>query len=140
MNKETSIVVAVKGFLKNDNGEVLLLQQSAEEGVDGANQFHPPGGILEVGESLQECLIREFAEETGLQVAVTQLIDVQEWVATIRGETIRFVGVFYECSAENYDMKLQETEVQSAEWISSDNLDSISVLEPSLGVLKRFFA
>ena len=35
-----------------------------------------PGGVLEVGESLRACAVREVAEETGVRVAVERLVGV----------------------------------------------------------------
>lgn len=38
----------------------------------------PPGGGVEFGESLEEALVREFSEETGLSISVKELIHVNE--------------------------------------------------------------
>lgn len=40
----------------------------------------PPGGGLQYGERIQECLKREFEEETGLQVAVSRFLFVNEFL------------------------------------------------------------
>ncbi len=40
------------------------------KGISAADFWAPPGGGVEFGESLAECLVREFAEETGLIVTV----------------------------------------------------------------------
>jgi 8-oxo-dGTP diphosphatase len=41
-------------------------------------QWSIPGGMLEVGESIQQGVKRELEEETGLEVAVLDLIEVCE--------------------------------------------------------------
>ncbi len=41
----------------------------------------PPGGGLEFGESMSDCLQREFREETNLKIAVSQLVHVNELVS-----------------------------------------------------------
>ena len=38
----------------------------------------PPGGGVELGESLEETLVREFKEETGLKVSVGEQVNVNE--------------------------------------------------------------
>lgn len=55
-----------------EDGEILLVQQR----VTHERGWSLPGGALEMGESLEACLIREVQEETGLDIAVDQLLYV----------------------------------------------------------------
>lgn len=58
--------------------KILLVKHS---GLNDSNQFWaPPGGGLQFGESTQECLIREFQEETGLDIQVGEFICVSEYI------------------------------------------------------------
>jgi len=54
-------------------GERILL---VEQRVSETRQWSLPGGTLEPGETLAECVVREVEEETGLQVAVDALLYV----------------------------------------------------------------
>ncbi len=54
--------------LVNPQGEVLLQQRN-----EPAKRWGLPGGLMEMGESTQETVCREVAEECGLQVAPEQL-------------------------------------------------------------------
>ena len=49
----------------------ILLQKRADKGTWGL-----PGGALELGESALEALVREFYEETGVEVRVEKLLNV----------------------------------------------------------------
>ncbi|CQR24346.1 MutT/nudix family protein [Streptococcus varani] len=61
------VLVGSNVILENEQHQVLL--QKRHSGTWGL-----PGGLLEVGESLEETAIREVFEETGLEVKELQLI------------------------------------------------------------------
>ena len=61
--------VSVAGLVYNDKDEVLLLE-SPNRG------WEYPGGMVEPGETLQDALIREIKEETGVDVEITGFIGV----------------------------------------------------------------
>jgi 8-oxo-dGTP diphosphatase len=56
-----------------ENGRALLIRRASEP-LKG--QWSIPGGILELGETLQEGVAREMLEETGLEVHVLDVIEV----------------------------------------------------------------
>jgi ADP-ribose pyrophosphatase YjhB (NUDIX family) len=55
------------------DGDRVLLARRGREPMRG--EWSIPGGLLEVGESLQEGVMRELHEETGLTVRVLDLIE-----------------------------------------------------------------
>jgi 8-oxo-dGTP pyrophosphatase MutT (NUDIX family) len=66
----SKLSVSVKGVvLRNNNAdaEVLLLRNDR-------NEWELPGGRMDSGETPEECLAREFKEETGLLVSVSSCI------------------------------------------------------------------
>ncbi len=54
-------------------GRVLLVQRGTEP---AKGQWSIPGGLIDVGESLREAVIREVREETGLIVEPVELIEL----------------------------------------------------------------
>jgi 8-oxo-dGTP diphosphatase len=57
-------------------GDRALLIRRASEPLRG--EWSIPGGMLELGETLEEGAVRELQEETGLRVRVLELIEVFE--------------------------------------------------------------
>ena len=55
------------------DGRVLLVKRKYEP---LAGQWSLPGGAVEVGETLEACLVREMLEETGLEIRVGPVIEV----------------------------------------------------------------
>ena len=78
------------------DGRVLLVRRKHEP---LAGQWSLPGGAVEVGETLEACLVREMREETGLDVSVGPVIEVLDRIT--HDETGRvlyhFVLVDYLC-------------------------------------------
>jgi len=58
-----------------DSGRVLLIRRGAPP---AQGEWSIPGGLLEVGETIEQGIFRELLEETGLDVRVVGLIEVLE--------------------------------------------------------------
>lgn len=55
-----------------ENGRFLVARRSPQEKLAGFWEF--PGGKVEPGETLQECLKREIAEELGVEAIVGEVL------------------------------------------------------------------
>ncbi len=69
----------VTGILIEDE-RILLVKQR----LNDARNWSLPGGTLETGETLEECMIREMREETGLLVAIEKLLYVCDRISENR--------------------------------------------------------
>ena len=66
--------MGVGGVVIHD-GRALLIRRGSEPLL---GQWSIPGGSLEVGETLEQGVVRELLEETGVEVRVAALIEVFE--------------------------------------------------------------
>jgi 8-oxo-dGTP diphosphatase len=62
--------VSVAGAVVDDRGRILAIRRSDN------GHWEPPGGVLELDETIEDGLVREIAEETGLTVAPERLTGV----------------------------------------------------------------
>jgi len=61
-----------------ENNRILLLRH---RGINSTDTFWcPPGGGMQFGETTHAALIREYQEETGLEIAVLDLLFVNEFM------------------------------------------------------------
>ena len=65
-------IVAVGAVILD--GDRVLLVQRGQEPLKG--EWSLPGGAVELGETLEEALVREVREETSLDVAVGPVVEV----------------------------------------------------------------
>lgn len=66
--------IATLAIILNDKGEILLGEK--KKGEIGVGVLSGPGGKLDGGESLPECLVRETREELEIELDPTSLVQV----------------------------------------------------------------
>lgn len=60
--------VSIKGVFFAPTGDVVLLMNERDE-------WELPGGRIEIGETAEECIVREIFEELAVKVSVKELLD-----------------------------------------------------------------
>lgn len=130
-------LVAAKAIIRNQNDDILILQQSDEANITNAGLWGLPGGIVEPHETVQQAVIREVKEETGLDAQVIKLLDVGEWKANIRGNNFVFVGLFFECTAATDHIKIDPAESKSYRWANFNDISSLKIVEPARSIILK---
>ncbi len=84
----------------NRAGEVLVQHEP-----DSKNDFYRlPGGRVEFREKLEDCVVREIEEETGLKVRVIRLLWVRDFLEQFPEHSIEF---FFLAMIEESSLKLK---------------------------------
>ena len=95
----TRLTVRVYGLLMNDKGEVLI----SDEKIRGRDFTKFPGGGLELGESVWDCVLREFKEETGLDVEIVKHIYTTDFfVRSTFHEQVQVLSIYYQVNCSDF--------------------------------------
>lgn len=105
--------ISVKGILERTHKVLLMLNERQE--------WELPGGHIELGESPQEALKREFSEETGLDIAVESLAFAEFYTPPTERGTVLLL--FYRVSERDDGLEeVVSAEHQDAQWMDLDRL------------------
>ena len=113
----TSIIAAVV----NEQKEVALLRQN----YVSATKYVCVAGIMKIGESAEEAVVREIKEEIGLDVDEVKFIESYPY------EKKEMLMLGYKAVVKKADFKLSG-EVDSVEWVKFENALSL-LREGSIG-------
>ena len=125
----------VVGILVYNSENKIFLGKCSKWG----DKWVVPGGHLEWGEKLFECVKREVKEETNLEVSDIELVGVQESIFSDEYHKKRhMVFLDYCCKAVNDDIKLND-EIQEYVWIAPEEaLKNLRLGKPTIEFIKRF--
>ncbi|MEX0824659.1 MAG: NUDIX domain-containing protein, partial [Pirellulaceae bacterium] len=111
-------VSAVGGLIPNEAGHLLLLRRARDP---GKGKLGLPGGFVDPGESAEEALRREIAEEVRLEVEDCQLLVTFPNQYTYKGFTAPVLDLFFICQVDASQTLDPDTkEVHSADWRQCD--------------------
>jgi 8-oxo-dGTP diphosphatase len=129
-------IVGVGGVVIS-SGRALLIKRGHPP-LEG--QWSIPGGTLEVGETLQEGVRRELAEEAGIDVRVLDLIEVFERIFHDEAGKIQyhFVILDYLCEAVSGEPRAG-TDVVEVAWATAAELERYSLTPTATRVIRRAF-
>jgi 8-oxo-dGTP diphosphatase len=130
MNLEKPYIVSVYAVLRNEKGEFLLLRRS-ENSHSNPGKWDLPGGKLIRGEPLEEAVVREVWEETGISIVHGEIAGY----ATFELPEKKVIAVVYNEGYIIADIKLSH---EHTEYIWS-SLDSILKMNALPDHFKEFF-
>jgi 8-oxo-dGTP diphosphatase len=126
--------VGIGGIIVHE-GRVVLVKRRFEP---LAGQWSIPGGAVETGETLEACLIREMAEETGFVVEVGPVVEVLDRITNDdEGRVVyHFVLIDYLCRPVAGELRAG-SDVAEAVLAERSELAQYELTEKALSVIER---
>jgi 8-oxo-dGTP diphosphatase len=138
---DLKLFVAVKALIERD-GKVLVLRESAEHPTNThAGEYDLPGGRIEPGEHLEDALLREVKEETGLDIEIGAPFFADESLPrpVVHGKELQVIKIFFFCklSADAYEVTLSDENDEFA-WIDPREYKKAGLIENLYPVFETY--
>jgi len=126
--------VSVYGILTNTSGAVLLQRHPS------ANKFALPGGGVDIGETVTQALVREFKEETNLNIKIGQLLDICDDYFTHDGKYCQTVMIFYSVTSFGKNLINQnEEDVAETKFVTADEISENLIQAIHWPIIKKHY-
>ncbi|RLI15252.1 MAG: hypothetical protein DRO43_01740 [Candidatus Hecatellales archaeon] len=123
------------GGLVIDKDKLLLIKRAYEP---SSGLWSIPGGLLEVGEELEEAVAREIEEETGIKVEVKELLGVFNFVIRDEAGKVKYHYVLIDFLAKPVGGKLRPSrETLDARWVSLKDIEKYSLTRTTRRLISR---
>jgi ADP-ribose pyrophosphatase YjhB (NUDIX family) len=131
-----SLVPASSAIITNQEGKILL-QQRADSHV-----WALPGGTMQIGESIEENIIREVKEETGLDIIIEKLLGVysnpNHVIAYDDGEVRQEFSVCFICRIVGGQLQISQ-ESTNIGFFSRDEITHLQTHPSNLKRIQDYF-
>lgn len=117
-------------IILNSIGKILVTQRSATMPLPLKWEF--PGGKIEIGETAEECLIREIKEELNIEIEITGSLSPNDH--QYPNNLIRLIPFI--CRQTGGDIALKEH--AEYKWLDDKDLLDLDWAEADVGVIEEY--
>jgi 8-oxo-dGTP diphosphatase len=130
--------VGVGAVIVDETGRVLLVKRRFDP---LAGQWSLPGGAVDVGETLEACVVREMREETGLDVEVGRVIEVFDRITHDDEGRVQYhyVLVDYVCRPLGGTLAAA-SDVADVAWVAAEGLADYRLTDKAIAVIAQGIA
>ena len=127
------IMVTAAMCIIYDRKKGILLEKRTDNGM-----WCVPGGALELGETLEEALIREVKEETSLDIFNPKLFDVKAGVHMVypNKDEVYYTDVVYEINEYKGELK-PDAESKELRWVPVNELPD-NIMPTQIEYIEKF--
>jgi ADP-ribose pyrophosphatase YjhB (NUDIX family) len=106
-------------------GKILLVKRGTEP---GKNKWSVPGGLVKLGETIQETVTREVKEESNLDVEPYRLIDAVNNIEKDSNGNLRYHFVIIDFLVKlKSEVLAAGSDVLMAKWVSFDEVEEYNL-------------
>lgn len=105
--------IGVGGVVLNERNELLVVSERHRRSAQPSYKL--PGGTLQSGEHLVDCVIREIREETGIKTEFEALICFRHWHGYRHAKS----DIYFICRLRpsSYEITRQDSEIEECLWM-----------------------
>lgn len=126
---EKKSILVVLGLIENEKGEILMSLRNDPRFPEAHLKWDFVGGKNEMGESLEETLVREAREESGLEIEIKRLLPrsiCKNWnLPDYFQHTLIFC---YVCKATSGEIKTQDPKIKELRWMKKEDALKLDLL------------
>jgi ADP-ribose pyrophosphatase YjhB (NUDIX family) len=124
------------GAIIHRNGKILLIRRRFEP---NKGRWAFPGGLVEIGERLEDAAVREVKEELGLHIKLEGLVSVTSEIIRDKDSEVKFHYVLVDYLARAVDDKITiNKESYSYRWFDPEAILNLNASENTKAVIRKY--
>ncbi len=127
-------MVGVGAIIVQD-GKILIVRRGSEP---GKGKWSVPGGLVELGETVEQAVVREVREECGLDVEVDKLIDIVDSMTFDKNGRLKYHFIILDFFVKIKGGKLRPgDDAKEALWVPLEEVENYDLTKTFKEFLER---